>query len=158
MRTVLSLILVLSGCLPPRLPLRCNTECGMRLDLSYAGDETLWNCESLQAAETRAIRSLAVHARSAPGLDNPGLFCVRLSGYVVIPHDSITWNRLGIDISGLTYCDIRNIEVGSSPPGQSAFTHEVAHALQGCFSGDPSDPHSGWGTNGIQRAIDATWE
>lgn len=82
----------------------------------------------------------------------------RLRGYVVTRRDIYSWEDpykrpLKEDptkimwVGGLTWCPSKRIEVGT---GDTAFPHEILHALENC-----SDPeHSQWKEKGYEKLIE----
>lgn len=90
-----------------------------------------------------------------------------LSRYEVIVHDSPSWIIKApdgvFDVMGVTYCRAGEIHIGNSPPHENALPHEMVHALQNC---DPmyvpnsvnNRAHEGWAEQGIEAALDATWD
>jgi hypothetical protein len=54
-------------------------------------------------------------------------------------------------VSGLTWCPIKRIEVGT--PAIS-YPHEIVHALENCAGGGGAEMHKNWEEDGIYRLID----
>lgn len=133
-------------------PTVCDTKCGVAFIGMVDGSEPpeAWNCEALQYAEDRAVYEFKF-------VKNNGVFpaaCHYINGYRlwVYPTETFvsTWDSKSTR-AGETYCGTKRIFVGNRPPLESAFSHELAHAVEDCRDPD----HEFWGADGgINEAIE----
>lgn len=151
----------------PTETLTCVTRCGVILrdpvppvDQRYYLNPPQWTCAELQRVEDLSMAAYARHVTD-PRFEG-GKACAAVRGYGLKINPQTSWDFLGIEVSGLTYCGLRSIEVGGTPPIRSSLTHELAHVVQDCAALGPIPAnettsglqHENWTRDGITAAID----
>lgn len=94
--------------------------------------------------------------------DNPAMNIdwSRVKGYRLSVHPERKWIEVfGRSVAGFTNCPLMYLEIGTSDPhvARSAYTHELLHAAQGCYTPLPTDDgldrdHSNWNRDGLYNA------
>lgn len=125
-------------------PTLYETRCGLRFRGSVTGEPLgpEWSQSVVQGREHRLLEAF-------PAVDDERFHdaCPLLKGVSVwVEPDRLFSAPDGKQVYGLTYCDTANVYLGSEG---NAFSHEMAHVVQGC---NPSD-HSNWAAMGIYAAV-----
>ena len=161
---VMLVVLVLAaafGCGPINQTAICRTRCGMVLSSpvppvnDFSRGQAQWTCPELQRAEDLSMTAFdrnVIDPRFAKGQA-----CASLYGVVLTVMPAPDWTFQGEQVSGLSFCGMRSLEVNNASPLQSTLTHELAHFAQNCnartdnyYGDDPS--HANWARDGIWAA------
>lgn len=140
----------------------CITKCGLQFQGTPIDGEELpgWECANIQRLEDQALDA---YTRRVSPHDSRFLHgCGRLQAWRVFTMKTPSWyDDWGRHVSGLSACYNKTISVGSLPPFQGSLMHELAHAIQGCWtlkapdeSKDEDQDHAGWHEIGVYDAID----
>lgn len=153
--------IVLSSC-GPVYPgsVACSSRCGLSLldPISQPKTGVGLSCDTLQDAEDNALMELA--QASDPRMK---LGCLSIKDWFIVqdPREKIpvrSNQNESTTIAGMTECGAKRITLSNLSWRVSAFTHELAHAAQGCQTWALSDvedqSHWQWNENGIFAAID----
>jgi len=147
------IFLLLTACGKPL----CVTTCGLKFEgaTHYADIPAGWTCEDIQRQEDRAVEAFK---SVDPAAGDFGNTCKYLSGHSVYLHDTgptYTSPYSGQKgVTGETDCPTHTTLVANRPNVQgSAFTHELAHVVQGCEDADGELGHAGWDKYGIDAAV-----
>lgn len=146
LQIIISLVILsgLSGCGTINSNI-CTTDNNLIL---YRDDTKTTDCNRLNTVDNK-IRD--VYTNSKEITDTRFKSYKQVSGYLLIIHNSRYWvDEYGREVSGLTWCNTRTIEIGNQELGDGALAHEIAHVIQGCD--DPN--HSMWESNGINNEIE----
>ena len=118
----LLLFLPLVACSTPE----CISQAGMRLH----GEG--WTCREFQLAEDAVLERFG--RTFDPRLADPSW----LRGYDVVLKDEAVFNTVIGEVTGLTVCMTKTMEIGRSSP-LWVLPHEMAHAMQGCAARTPDE-------------------
>lgn len=163
MKKIIAVVLTLVSC--ATVTGECITPCGILVHLPEGGPDAGWTCESASYTEQYTLATFIMDVKDPRLTDGCGPF---LNGYTLTVRSSPAgWDGgTGYMVSGLTYCDLKTIELNNVPPMDGAMDHEMAHAMQNCIPRDyhPCDAgeevgspegcgqHSDWAPDGISQA------
>lgn len=162
----LAVALVLLSCVVARPPQVCMAECGIELlGLPDGGLPETWTCKGFQEHTSHVLATFNHHVTGADRRFGHQLACSAVRGWWVRINPAPSWpDQYGryAGVSGLSYCMLREMEVGNKPITQSSYAHELAHAIQNCTPNlQPACPrlvdgHECWEQDGVERAIELT--
>ncbi len=144
----LPLLCVICACGQTEQPFVCRTRCGVEL-VNVPIDAPGWTCNNLQIQEDEMLEEYTriddIRFQSA---------CSLMHGWRVHLGDGplITDPALSGPLTGVTHCELQESTVGNSPPWESSYPHEMAHAVQNCQPNkcaytNEDDSHWCWDTN-----------
>ena len=140
-------------------PSTCVTACGMK-----SNDLDDGQCEEVQKTEMLTIWYLSEYTVHPTWTVNG--MCSILKDYTIRVVTEASFKVGGVDASGFTNCRVKKIDLATPASGnfrESALSHEMAHAIQGCmpYYDDEYqdyrvgyDVHFGWDSHGISDAVE----
>lgn len=154
MRALVISALFVVACSKPDVTTRCGVEIHFP-EVSTSLEH--WNINVLQRLEDLAIKEFA--NSPDPRLHN---LCEKVRGWSLYTRRGKAFHYPpGRDsdplVSGLSWCGLSYMEVGSVAPFNGAFVHEIAHVAQECvpvIGVSSKDPHAQWIERGIYTTID----
>lgn len=157
-----------TGCgAPAGGPALCITRCGVRFQGLYPTNTMPegWTCEDIQHQEDVTLNyfQYVLDERFRPAAKA----CAAMSGFSVDVYAMGTsWvDQWGRNVQGLTFCEYGQIQISQPELNarihKTAYSHEMAHAIQRCSSITPIDPgprsdpaHADWERDNIYQMLD----
>lgn len=137
-------LLCLVACGPSSGIPPCRTPCGATVIGALPSQSGY--CAALSEIERRTVELYSGMAAVDPRLPE---VCASVHGWTIDVQPARWWLYGKAPVAGLTYCELRTMDIGNAPADEVALPHEMAHAAQACQAMPPVDSrdpgHSNWG-------------